>query len=87
MQTYCAHGYFNRNPFPIECNSYVFNFIDGDADSTIYQKEIFNSNSYNHAYSAMEFLYKIISLPVVCLYGNICLDLSYTHINLMVLQQ
>ena len=26
-----------------------------------------------------------ISLQVVCLYGNICLDLSYTYINFMVL--
>lgn len=87
MQTYCTHGYFNRNPFPIECHSYVPDFFDGDAGSTIYQEENFNTNSCNHASSAMEFLYKAISLPLIRLYGNICPGLFYIHINLIALRQ
>lgn len=69
----------------VEYNSHVLNIIDWDANSTIHQKEIFNSNSLNHTYSIMEFLYKAISLSVIYLYGNIYPDLSYIHIYLMAL--
>lgn len=81
IQAYCPHGYFNRNPFAIKCNSYVPDFIDRNANSTIHEKEIFGSNSCNHTYSTMGFLYEIISLPFVYLYGNICPDLFYIYLS------
>ena len=36
IQTDCTHGYFNRNPFAIKCNSHIPDFIDGNANSTIH---------------------------------------------------
>ena len=36
IQTDCTHGYFNRNPFAVKCNSHVPYFIDRNANSTIH---------------------------------------------------
>ena len=43
----------------------------------------FSGNSRNHTNSIMGFLYEVISLPLVYLYGNIRPDLFYIHIYLM----
>ncbi len=50
-----------------------------------FTKKIFSGNSRNHTNSIMGFLCEVISLLLVCLYGNIRPDLFYIHIYLMAL--